>query len=147
MAFPHASIEIAAPAARVLALLKDLRLYAELAAFVVSLEGTAVAPGEALDMVVEMTPGAALRRQRVVVVDAGRADAIAWTFTMGAPFLLHAVREQVVEATGPQSCRYATTDAMSGLLAGLVLYLYGDTVSAGLARFAAALKARAERDN
>ena len=144
MSAPHASIEINAPAQRVWAVLTDLPLYPQWAPFTVAIDG-ALAPGAQVTVHVEMTPGAALRQQPMTVTDVSPAAArLAWTMSLLAPFLLHAEREQRVEGLSASTCRYSTTDRMSGLLAPLVLALYGGSVASGLQRFAAALKARAE---
>jgi hypothetical protein len=143
MSAPHASIEIAAPAQRVWEVLAALPLYPAWAPFTVAIDG-ALALGGQVTVHVEMTPGAALRLQPMTVTDVSPPARLAWTMTLLAPLLLHAEREQRVEGLSASACRYSTTDRMSGLLAPLVLALYGGSVASGLQRFAAALKARAE---
>lgn len=141
---PHATITISAPARVVYAVLADTPLYPQWAPFTVAVEGPALAAGAQVTVHVEMTPGAALRQQPMTVTDATPHSRIAWGMCLGSTWLLHAEREQVVEALGAASCRYSTTDRMGGLLAPIVLALYGGSVTSGLERFAAALKARAE---
>ncbi len=116
--------------------------YPAWASFTVAVRGQ-VAPGNALEMHVEMTPGAGQRQQNMLVTEAS-PHCISWTYTLGARWLLFAQREQRVLPLTAGSCRYTTTDQMSGLLSPLVLCLYGSTVTAGLAAFARSLKARAE---
>ena len=125
-----------------MAILMNLPHYSAWAPFTVAVHGQ-VAPGNTLEMHVEMTPGARQRQQTMLVTEAS-PHCIAWTYTLGARWLLFAHREQRVLPLTAGSCRYTTTDTMSGLLSPLVLCLYGPTVSAGLAAFARALKARAE---
>lgn len=57
---------------------------------------------------------------------------------------VHARRDQYVEATGPRTCRYWTTDAFDGPLADLVMEHTGQWVKDGFDAVAHALKARAE---
>ncbi|MCU1590107.1 MAG: hypothetical protein JWP11_1363 [Frankiales bacterium] len=57
---------------------------------------------------------------------------------------VHARRDQYVEATGPDACRYWTADVFSGPLADLVMEHSGAWVKAGFDAVAVALKARAE---
>jgi hypothetical protein len=117
--------------------------YPSWAPFTVALRARALAAGERLEVDVQMTPGAALQTQ-VMTVTAAAPPRLAWTFTLLSPLLLHAEREQLVTPTGAATCRYSTSDAMSGLLAPLVLALYGGSITRGFEGLAAALKARAE---
>jgi hypothetical protein len=142
MATPRASIVIAAPAARVWEVLTALHEYPAWAPFTVAARGRAEV-GQRVAVAVEMTPGAALREQ-VMTVTAAAPPRLAWTFTLLSSLLLHAEREQTVEATGAAACTYSTSDTMTGLLAPLVLALYGASIEQGFASFARALKARAE---
>jgi hypothetical protein len=57
---------------------------------------------------------------------------------------LHARRDQFLQATGPSSCRYWTTDTFTGPLADLVLQHNGGWVKDGFDAVAVALKARSE---
>jgi hypothetical protein len=141
---PHASAFISAPAQCVWAVLTDLRSYPQWAPFTVQVEGS-LQVGAQVVVAVEMTPGAALRRQPMTVLDASPPTRLSWEMTMLHPYLLHAEREQVLQpGSDGASCTYSTTDRMSGLLAPLVLALYAGSVAQGLQSFAAALKARAE---
>ena len=69
---------------------------------------------------------------------------LAWRTTIGARFLLHAVREQRLEALSEGTCRYVTSDAFSGLLTPLVASLFGHAVERGFNRVAQGLKRRTE---
>ncbi|MNN99963.1 hypothetical protein D3C81_2197420 [compost metagenome] len=53
-------------------------------------------------------------------------------------------RDQVIEATGPASCRYHTTDQFLGPTADQVMELHGPWVKQGFDAVALAVKARAE---
>jgi len=69
---------------------------------------------------------------------------LAWGMTLGTRFLLSAHREQRLQALGPTRCRYDTSDAFRGLLAPLVVLLFGRFVRQGFNNVAQALKERAE---
>lgn len=140
---PSAAIDIAAPASRVWEVLLALPEYPAWAPFTVALRAGRVAAGERLEVDVQMAPGAALQTQ-VMTVTAAAPPRLAWTFTLLSPLLLHAEREQLVTPTGAATCRYSTSDTMRGLLAPLVLALYGASIARGFEALAAALKARAE---
>ena len=67
-----------------------------------------------------------------------------WGKVMGAPWLLRTHRTQQVEAAGPGRCRYHTTDAFFGLLAPLVMAIFGRRIQRGFDGIAAGLKAQSE---
>ncbi|MNJ81026.1 hypothetical protein D3C77_796420 [compost metagenome] len=53
-------------------------------------------------------------------------------------------REQIIEATGPASCRYHTTDLFLGETADQVMEMHGPWVKQGFDAVALAVKERAE---
>jgi hypothetical protein len=57
---------------------------------------------------------------------------------------VHARRDQYVETTGAETCRYRTTDVFTGPLAAMVMEHSGAWVKAGFDAVAFALKTRAE---
>jgi hypothetical protein len=57
---------------------------------------------------------------------------------------VHARRDQYVEATSLETCRYWTTDVFTGPLAAMVMEHTGDWVKKGFDSVAVALKTRAE---
>lgn len=98
--------------------------------------------GSRVDMRVQMGPIRIKQTEVVCAVEPPRL--LAWYTTMGARFLLHAVREQRLEALGDSQCRYVTTDAFTGLLTPLVILVAGRTVERGFNSVAQGLKQRAE---
>jgi hypothetical protein len=88
-------------------------------------------------------PGELLhQREWICVVDPPRQ--FAYEMLPTPELDVHARRDQYLEATGPQTCRYWTTDVFSGQLAAMVMEHSGDWVKAGFDAVAEALKARAE---
>lgn len=69
---------------------------------------------------------------------------IAWKKKFGAPWLLHAVREQHLEPVGKTSCSYHNTDRLTGLLAPMVFVCFGGYMRRGFHDVAEGLKAWAE---
>ncbi len=69
---------------------------------------------------------------------------IAWKKKFGAPWLLHAVREQHLEPVGKTSCSYHNTDRLTGLLAPMVFVCFGGYMRRGFDDVAEGLKACAE---
>ena len=98
--------------------------------------------GSRVDMRVQMGPIRIKQMEIICAVEPPRL--LAWQTTMGARFLLHAVREQRLEALGESQCRYVTTDAFSGFLTPLVVAVAGRTVERGFNSVAQGLKQRAE---
>lgn len=56
---------------------------------------------------------------------------IAWRKTFGARWLLHAVREQHLEAVSETTCQYHNTDRLTGMLAPLVFLCFGGYMRRG----------------
>ena len=98
--------------------------------------------GSRVDMRVQMGPIRLKQTEIVCAVEPPRL--LAWYTTMGARFLLHAVREQRLEALSESQCRYVTTDAFTGLLTPLVILVAGRAVERGFNNVAQGLKKRAE---
>lgn len=69
---------------------------------------------------------------------------LAWGLTMGVRALLFTRREQRLKALSETRCRYDTSDAFSGLLAPLIVLLFGRRIRLGFNNVARALKTRAE---
>ena len=95
-----------------------------------------------MDLYVNMGPFKIKQPEFIQAVEPPRL--LAWGLTMGARFLLFTRREQRLEALGETSCRYHTSDAFSGLLAPLIILLFGRIIRRGFNDVARALKARAE---
>ncbi|MDT4874496.1 hypothetical protein FQZ97_1098010 [compost metagenome] len=69
---------------------------------------------------------------------------LAWEMHASASNPDAARREQLIEATGPASCRYHTTDLFLGPTADRVMEVHGPWVKQGFDAVALAVKARAE---
>lgn len=133
-----ATIEIPCPPSKVLSVLQDLPSYPTWCPFTPSAIGT-LTPTSPITLSVQF-PGESLRTQ-TVIIQPSLPNKIIWTYTMFSPWILHAVRVQSVEeGVNPQTSTYTTHETMSGLLAPLVIALYGGKVKEGFAAVAAALK-------
>lgn len=141
-------VTIQAPVDRVWQVLLDLDRYPQWNPFTWQI-GTPEAPDRQLrlDTPVDLhvrfaRRGERVQQERVQII--APPFRLAWGMTMGAPILLRALREQRLEVTGPNSCRYQTWDAFSGLLTPLVVGLFGRDIQTGFNAVAWALKREAE---
>ena len=133
-----ATIDIPCTPSRVLFALKDLQSYPGWCPFTPSALGS-LTPGSPITLSVQF-PGESLRTQ-TVIVQPSPPNQVIWTYTMLSTWILHAVRVQTVEeGVDPQSSTYTTHETMSGLLAPLVIALYGVKVKEGFEAVAHALK-------
>jgi hypothetical protein len=103
-----------------------------------------LAVGETIIETVALTPGTRSLRLQRVVVTAVSPSRVEWASTMLHPYILYAHRVQSLTEQSGGGVLYETSDVMTGLLAPLVLGLYGGAVRRGFEAIAAALKARAE---
>jgi hypothetical protein len=155
----------AAPAA-VMAALRDVGAYAAWGCpfterIDVDAASSSLAPGTLLTEHVRLSPGDAATRLTVVRVTECSETRLCWDSVILCACLLHATRTQTVELVAAAGdggggsgggagaharpyTRYTSEDVMTGLLAPLVLWLYGGTVRRGFAAMAAALKAHVE---
>jgi hypothetical protein len=119
--------------------------------------GAALAPGALLTEHVRLSPGDAATRLTVVRVTECSEARLSWDSVILCACLLHATRTQTVElvaaaadegsgagALARPHTLYTSEDVMTGLLAPLVLWLYGPAVRRGFEAVAAALKAHVE---
>ena len=134
-------IDIRAPAQAVWDILVDVEKYGEWNPFSTRVE-TTLEVGSPVDLYVDM--GLFKIKQPELIQAVEPPVLLAWGMTMGARFLLFTRREQRLEALSEASCRYYTTDAFSGLLAPLIVLLFGRIIRRGFNDVARALKARAE---
>lgn len=138
------SVDIAAPAELVWSILIDLPSYPQWNPYTVKVESTLrlgdpvnlflpnpVAPGELLHVV-------------EYLVDFEPHHLLAWEMRSSASNPDAARREQLIERTGPDSCRYHTTDQFLGPTADAVMAKHGAWVKQGFDAVALAVKARAE---
>ena len=134
-------IDIHAPAQAVWDILVGVEKYGEWNPFSTRVE-TTLEVGSPVDLYVDM--GLFKIKQPELIQAVEPPVLLAWGMTMGARFLLFTRREQRLEALSEASCRYYTTDAFSGLLAPLIVLLFGRIIRRGFNDVARALKARAE---
>jgi hypothetical protein len=87
--------------------------------------------------------GERLQQERVALLEP--PFRLGWGMTLGAPWLLKALREQRLETVDAQVCRYQTWDAFAGVLAPVVVGLFGKDIQDGFNAVAWALKREAER--
>ncbi len=150
----RASVEIAAPADRVWAVLEDFERYPEWNPFthrvVLHARSGALAQrdplnrtrGDRVELHVRMGKLDRVMNEELRLWEPPRRAG--WGVSMGRGLLVEATRYQDVEAIGADRSRYTTYERFEGLLAPLVLLLFGGDVEAGFRACAEALKARVE---
>ncbi len=138
------TVEIAAPASVVWKILTDLPRYNEWNPFCVRAVST-------LEMgaPVQMTLVSAIEPGRLVpnceyVCAFEPEKLLSWELPHDDAWPYPARRDQIIEATGPESCRYHSTDAFYGANGIHVMRFAGPWVKRGFDDTARALKARAE---
>lgn len=138
------SVEIAAPAELVWSILVDLPSYPQWNPYTVKVESS-LRLGEPVNLFLPdpTRPGELLH---VVehLADFEPHRLLAWEMIASADNPDAARREQIIEPTGPNSCRYHTTDQFLGPTADQVMANHGPWVKQGFDAVALALKARAE---
>ena len=134
-------MDIRAPAEDVWGILADVEKYGEWNPFTTRVE-SALEVASPVDLLVDMRFFKTRQRQWIQAVEP--PGLLAWGMAGGARLLLLSRREQRLETRGDRRCRYHTTDTFSGLLAPLVVLLFGRIVRRGFNDAARALKARAE---
>ena len=148
MSGPHVvesvAVEIGAPQEFVWDVLLDYPRYSEWNPYTVRVESTCRL-GDAVDLYLAdlLNPGEIMHtREWVCLVDPPRQ--FAYEMHPTPELDVHARRDQYVEETGPDACRYWTTDVFTGPLAALVMKHSGQWVKDGFDAVAHALKARTE---
>ena len=139
------TVDIEAPQSFVWDVLLDYPCYPEWNPYTVRVESTCRV-GDPVDIYLPdpRKPGELMhQREWVCLVDPPRQ----FSYEMHAtPELdVHARRDQYVEATSLETCRYWTADVFTGSLASMVMQHSGDWVKKGFDEVAVALKARAEQ--
>jgi hypothetical protein len=138
------TVEIAAPARVVFAILCDLPNYNAWNPFCIRADGV-VEMGSPVVMTLSnyAVPGTLFPNcEYVCGLEQDRL--IAWELPNDPAWPYPARRDQVIEATGPESCRYVSTDAFLGANGIHVFRFAGPWVKRGFDDTARALKARAE---
>jgi len=136
-------IEIAAPAARVWAILADLPTYAEWNPFTPRIE-TDFQVGSPIVLHVSFD-GAKPRRQVEILRRWAPGEELRWSMTMGPAWLFRAERIQRVDVLAEDRCRYVSEDAFAGVVSPVVEALYGAKVQRGFDALAAGLKRWSEQ--
>lgn len=136
-------VTIEAPVATVWQVLTDFDRYGEWNPFTAHVKAE-LTVGARVDM--RVTMGAFRLKQTEIICALEPPRRLAWRTTIGARWLLHAVREQRLEVLDDATCRYATSDEFRGVLMPLVIMLSGGFVRRGFNAVAVALKRRAEAE-
>ena len=138
------TLEIAAPARIVWAILTDMPRYGEWNPFCVRAEST-LEMGAAVNMTLinYAVPGTLVPNcEYICAFEPERM--ISWEMHYSDAWPYPARRDQVIEATGPNSCRYVSTDAFLGNNGIHVFRFAGPWIKRAFDDSAVALKARAE---
>ena len=138
------TVEIEAPAAFVWDVLVDYPRYPEWNPYTIAVE-TSLELDDRIDLTLnnpDGTEGTFVNREFIRIVDPPHHLRYDTGDEMEG---IHAIRDQWINALGPDRCSYYTTDTLSGEHAGLVMELNGEWVRAGFDSVAYALKARAEQ--
>jgi hypothetical protein len=137
----RAEVEIDAPIERVWRILTDLEHYADWNPFTPKVE-TTLAIGDPIHLHVRLAGGRLLHRVETVTRNAPHT--LGWEMKMGARFLLHAERVQVLTALGADRTHYLSEDRFTGWLRPLVLGLFGKAMQRGFRDCGLGLKQAAE---
>jgi uncharacterized protein YndB with AHSA1/START domain len=138
------TVDIEAPAELVWEVLVDLASYPQWNPYTVKVEST-LKLGEPVNLYLPnpMEPGALLHVvEQLVAFD--RPKMLSWQMVPSEGNPDAARRDQVLEVTGPKSCRYYSTDQFLGPTAKQVMEMHGPWVKGGFDAVAQALKVRAE---
>ncbi len=138
----RAELEIHAPAARIFSILTDLEAYPRWNPFTPRVEST-LRPGDPIHLHVRLRGARLFHRVEVVSVNEP-PKRLCWRMKLGAGWLLSAERCQVLTPLGEGRTRYVNEDVFRGLLAPLVLWLFGSVLQRGFDDVALALRKRAE---
>lgn len=137
----RAEIEIDAPVERVWQILKDTDRYAAWNPFTPRVE-TTLRVGDPIHLHVRLVGRRLIHRREFVTRN--EPYTLGWEMKLGARFLLHGERLQVLTALDPHRTRYVTEDCFSGWLRSLVLALFGRPMQRGFRDCALGLKKAAE---
>jgi hypothetical protein len=138
------TVDIAAPARLVWDILVDLPRYSEWNPFCVRAEST-LEPGAAVSMTLVnyAVPGTLVPNCEYICAFEPE-HMLSWELPHHDAWPYPARRDQIIEATGPESCRYHSTDAFLGRNGIHVFRFAGPWVKRAFDDTARALKARAE---
>jgi hypothetical protein len=137
----RAEVEIDAPIDRVWQILNDFGRYGEWNPFTPQVE-TTLRIGEPIHLHVRLIGSRLMHR--VEYVTRNEPHTLGWEMKMGARFLLHAERVQVLTALDDGRTHYMTEDRFTGWLRPLVLGLFGAAMERGFTDCGLGLKKAAE---
>ena len=136
------SEDIGAPAARVWDVLLDFAAWPEWNPFIERVEGRLE---EGATIYLHVRLGRSKRARQPERLDVMRqGEALVWSTKMVHPWLFAATRRQTVEPLGGNRSRYHSVEVMTGPVAALTEFFYGDDLRRGFAAMAAGLRRRAE---
>ncbi|MCG8668396.1 MAG: SRPBCC domain-containing protein [Pseudomonadales bacterium] len=135
-------VEINAPIELVWDILLDFDRYPDWNPFTYRVE-TDLVIGNKVDLYVKL-PKRGQRLQTEYVREVSPYQRLSWGMTMGAEFLLTALREQILNPISASCCTYQSTDAFAGMLTPVVKLLFQNSIKDGFNAMAYALKERAE---
>ena len=138
----EASSIIAAPPSRVWEALTDFDSYSDWNPFTTQVK-TDFEIGSPVELHVDMpTRSETVRTEWVNLIEPEQT--ICWGMQMGHPVFLNANRWQILTPIKGNQTEYRTVDYFSGLLAPMVIALYGEPMRLGFQAVADSLKARVE---
>ncbi len=135
-------VEIEAPIEKVWDVLVDFSEYPKWNPFTYRIE-TDLDIGSPVHLYFQY-PGRDKRQQVEYVREVSKPHTVSWGVTPGPGFLLAALREQRLIRLSDSRCSYHTTDALTGLLAPFVMWVFARPMREGFNTMAYALKAQAE---
>lgn len=137
----RAEVEIDAPIERVWRILTDIPRYASWNPFTPKVE-TSLEIGEPVHLHVRLVGNRLMHR--VETVTRNQPYTLGWDMKMGARFLLHAERVQVLTPLDGGRTLYMTEDCFTGWLRPVVLALFGGSMQRGFLDCGLGLKRAAE---
>ena len=135
-------IEIDAPVEKVWDILVDLEKYPEWNPFTKKVESTLLV-GDEIHLEVHMRKNK-IRNQTEIVNLHEPNKKICWGVQYMKPAILNANRHQVLTPLDGNKTLYYTADKFSGMMAPMVIKMYGEDIKKGFECVAKALKKRAE---
>ncbi len=137
----RAEVDIDAPIEHVWRILNDIDRYGEWNPFTPNVE-TTLRIGDPIRLQVRLVGGRLIHR--VEWITRNEPYTLGWEMKLGARFVLHAERVQVLTAIDEGRTHYMTEDRFSGWLRSLVVGLFGKAMERGFRDCGLGLKKAAE---